>query len=214
MTNTTIDKIVEWKNAAYHPQSNGIIERCHRTLKASIKACNTDKWTDVLPMILLGLRSAVREDIGYSQLTQLTYGTTLCLPADLFLNTPPEDASTFAGKLLRTMHQIRPTIQHHGQHKTFVNKHLHDCKYIFLRTDSVCAPLQPPYEGPYNVLRRNSKNMWLDIAGSEKAVSIDRVKPAFLQNLDTPPTSQEKSQPTSQEQPQPAQYETPPETKH
>lgn len=46
------------RTTAYHSASNGIIERCHRSLKASIKCYQTERWVDVLPLILLDYRSS------------------------------------------------------------------------------------------------------------------------------------------------------------
>ncbi|KAK3784104.1 hypothetical protein RRG08_050716 [Elysia crispata] len=38
---------------AYHPQANGMVERLHRQLKASLKARTTGaNWFDELPMVL------------------------------------------------------------------------------------------------------------------------------------------------------------------
>lgn len=75
------------RTTAYHPQSNGIIERWHRTLKAALTArCTTSangKWFDELPTVLLGLCAATRSDTGISP-AQYTYGTSLRLPRDFF----------------------------------------------------------------------------------------------------------------------------------
>lgn len=49
------------RTTAYHPQANGIIERWHRTLKSSLMASGQQNWLETLPLILLGLRSTVRE---------------------------------------------------------------------------------------------------------------------------------------------------------
>ncbi|GFR93714.1 Pol polyprotein [Elysia marginata] len=47
------------RTTAYHPQSNSLIERFHRTLKAALKARLTGpNWADELPWVLLGLRTA------------------------------------------------------------------------------------------------------------------------------------------------------------
>ena len=52
------------RTTSYHPIANGIIERFHRQLKSSIKACNNPiTWTDSLPLILLGIRTTLKEDL-------------------------------------------------------------------------------------------------------------------------------------------------------
>ncbi|GFT74679.1 retrovirus-related Pol polyprotein from transposon opus [Trichonephila clavipes] len=43
-------------SASYHPQSNGMIERFHRHFKSAIIAHEDAGWTDILPIVLLGLR--------------------------------------------------------------------------------------------------------------------------------------------------------------
>lgn len=72
------------RTTAYHPQANGKIERWHRCLKAAVKCHLTDKWVDVLPHILLGLRSCVVKDLGTSP-AEMVYGQTLRLPGELLV---------------------------------------------------------------------------------------------------------------------------------
>ena len=45
------------------------------------------------------------------------------------------------------------------------------------------------YRGPYAVLECNLKAYRLSIAGGSDWVSIDRLKPAYLKEEETPPTS-------------------------
>ncbi|GFX77072.1 transposon Tf2-9 polyprotein [Trichonephila clavipes] len=66
-----------------HPQCNGKIEIIHRTLKAAIRAHNSVKWTQILPTLLLGLRSALRSDTNYT-IAQMVYGQTIRLPGEFF----------------------------------------------------------------------------------------------------------------------------------
>ncbi|GFX63044.1 retrovirus-related Pol polyprotein from transposon 412 [Trichonephila clavipes] len=94
------------KTTAYHPISNGLVERFHRHLKASIKAHESSRWTDVLPIVLLGIRSAVKEDLKAS-CAELVYGTTLRLPSDM-LNVsiiPPCDE-----EFITSLHKVSPPL--------------------------------------------------------------------------------------------------------
>lgn len=72
------------RTTAYHPQANGIVERLHRQLKAALKARLVGPaWMDELPLVLLGLRSAPKEDLGCAP-SELVYGTTIRLPGEFF----------------------------------------------------------------------------------------------------------------------------------
>ncbi|GFO10357.1 Pol polyprotein [Plakobranchus ocellatus] len=68
------------RTTAYHPQSNGLVESLHRTLKAALKArLQGPNWADELPWILLSLRTAPKEDIG-SSAAEIVYRTPLTVP--------------------------------------------------------------------------------------------------------------------------------------
>lgn len=50
---------------AYHPSANGMVERLHRQLKAALIARDArTSWVDELPLVMLGIRSAIKEDLG------------------------------------------------------------------------------------------------------------------------------------------------------
>ena len=61
-----------------------MVERFHRQLKAALKAQpQPDSWMDTLPLVLLGVRTALKEDIS-STAAEMVYGTTLRLPGEFF----------------------------------------------------------------------------------------------------------------------------------
>ena len=185
---------------AYHPQSNGLIERFHRTLKerlmARAQSSGTGTWMDHLPFVLLGVRTAVREDSGCSP-AELLYGESLRLPSDLL--SSPSFGSTpaladFASDLRGIMRANAPMpFDYHGSPPERVPASLASCSHIFLRVDAVRRPLSPPYEGPFRVLERGPKTFVIDRAGKSVTVTVDRLKPASL--LD-PPSSAVPATPT------------------
>lgn len=74
---------------SYHPAANGLVERLHRQLKAAITCHASSNWVEVLPWVLLGIRSAWKEDIQ-SSAAEVVYGEPLRLPGQFF--TPVNDA--------------------------------------------------------------------------------------------------------------------------
>ena len=67
---------------AYHPQANGMVECLHRQLKAALKARAVGpQWMDDLPLVLLGMRTAWREDPDCSP-AELVYGSQLRIPGE------------------------------------------------------------------------------------------------------------------------------------
>lgn len=71
------------QTTSYHPQSNGCIERFHRTLKAAFMANQHTSWLDILPTVLLGIRSTFEEELKCT-IAELVYGTSLRLPGEFF----------------------------------------------------------------------------------------------------------------------------------
>lgn len=67
---------------AFHPQANGLVERFHRQLKASLMArLAGPAWTAELPWVLLGIRTAPKEDFAVSS-AELVYGAPLTVPGE------------------------------------------------------------------------------------------------------------------------------------
>ena len=79
--------------------------------------------------------------------------------------------------------QLRPVPPvWHGEEsrRSFVLQELFTATHAFVRVDAHRTPLQAPYTGPYKVLERRSNCFELDLGSREDVVSVDRLKPAFL----------------------------------
>jgi cleavage and polyadenylation specificity factor subunit 1 len=157
-----------------------MVERFHRQLKAAIMCHESDRWYDTLPAVLHGIRAAWKADIGASP-AEILYGEPLRLPGEFFAPSKPEsEDETFVAKLRRHFRRIQPVpAPHHGQRPVFIHQDLKSASHVFVRTDATKPPLQPPYEGPFRVVRRDAKYFVVDVKGKEKAVSIDRLKPSY-----------------------------------
>ncbi len=95
------------QTTACHPQSNGMVERTHGQLKAALRArLAGSRWPEHLPWVLLGLRTAPKEDSGVSA-AELVYGAALALPAE-FLSTAEPAAADFLQKLQVELPATRP----------------------------------------------------------------------------------------------------------
>lgn len=167
----------------YHPQSNGAVERWHRTLKAAILCHNKEKWVSHLPMILLGLRCVYKEDLKATP-AELVYGATLRIPGEFFADQKSNKTeSETVVDLRNAMENLRPTeTSWHNKPRVFIHGELKTTSHVFVRNDSVRRSLSHPYDGPFEVIERTAKYFRLRMRRREVNISIDRLKPAFIAN--------------------------------
>ena len=144
------------RTTSYHPQSNGMVERFHRQLKPALKAqLKSDDWMISLPLILLGIRTALKQDIN-STATELVYGTTLRLPGEFFTPSPLTslpNPSDFRHKLKSHFRHITPISPCSAVTTSNIPKDLASATHVFICHDAVRKPLQPPYHRPYPVIK-------------------------------------------------------------
>ena len=167
---------------------NGMVERFHRQLKSALRSQpNPADWSENLALVLLGIRSSLKPDLG-SSAAELVYGTPLRLPGEFFSSadlTVP-DPSSFLSRLRQFSRSLRPVEPRPppSSRVFYVPAALDDCTHVYVRVDSVRQPLATPYDGPFRVIRRADRVFELDINGSPRTVSIDRLRPAHLDNID------------------------------
>lgn len=169
------------KTTAYHPQSNGCIERFHRTLKAALMCTRNISWTESLPLVMLSIRNTFKEDLKATA-ADILYGNSLKLPGEIFDTSHPIIGEhEFVHKLRRVMQEIKPMeASNHSKKRVFIHPDLQDSTHVFVRQDMVKPSLTPPYNGPYRVLSKSEKFFEIDKNGKTSKISIDRLKPAYI----------------------------------
>ena len=182
------------RTVAFNPRANGTIERVHRSLKSALKA-RGKYWLDQLPIVLFGLRIFPNDD-NISPFSTLTGEQPLVPP--LAINDT--DLKELSQKLHEVIHPFRLP-QRRQNVKTYLPEKLTSCTHVWLRVDRVRSPLEAPYQGPFEVIRRSADTFTILVKSKPQVVSIDRVKPAVLPN-----TSAKDSTPT----PTPADSLSPP----
>ena len=123
-------------------------------------------WMAHLPLVLLGIRSSIREDGDVSP-AHLVYGTPLRLPGQLLVDPPvsKNPLSSFASDLESSLSRAAPLpVVFPGDHPVSVPKALDGATSVYVRVDSVQPPLSRPYEGPFPVISRSEKK-WENLGG-------------------------------------------------
>ena len=100
--------------------------------------CHADEnWSEILPLVLLGIRSAWKEDLSTCS-AELVYGEPIRLPSDFMHYSAPIDVvpdySDFLSRLRSHTRNLQPsTPSHHGASKIFVFKDLSNTSHVFLQ---------------------------------------------------------------------------------
>ena len=103
---------------------------------------------DALPLVLLGIRTVLKEDTS-STAAEMVYGTTLCLPGEFYTASPTTslaNPSDYVSHLKAHMQLIRPPPPRPTMRNSQVSESLSTATHVFIRHDAARKPLQPPYE--------------------------------------------------------------------
>jgi len=110
------------------------------------------------------------------------YGTSLHIPGEFF--EAPRTSTIPPGFLRDLQHRMRsidpPQTNFHTMKPSHNPPDLGQSGWVYVRQDGHRTPLQRPYSGPYQVVKRHEKFFTLNLNGREDTVSIDRLKPAYI----------------------------------
>ena len=128
------------------------------------------------------LRDSYSSKGGPGSSAELVYGTTLRVPGELISPTPTPvpDPASFATKLCQNMQSVKAIPPRPHIRSSHFPHSLSSTSDVLVRHDAVKTSLQQPYDGPYKVIKRNTKYYTILVNGHNVNISIDRLKPAFL----------------------------------
>ena len=178
------------RSTAYHPQSNGLVERFNRTLLNMLTKCiaaDQRDWDQKLPLLMLAYRSSEHDSTGYSP-SQMMLGREVELPVDLLYGPPPEsrldkcqyvmdmkehleDVHKLAReKMLKASDRQKRTYDHRAKQYSYTDGDL-----VWLQTmrkRSLSPKLQYSWEGPYRVVQRLTDLVYRIQRGPQSATKI------------------------------------------
>jgi transposase InsO family protein len=173
------------RTTAYHPESNGKIERFHRRLKDSLRA-RGDDWLTALPLILWTFRNSVPRNSSYSPFTLVT-GEPTSFPRALLDRCPTDDEDAIVTNLIQLTDTSRLQMHCTTDAATpVVPSNIDTCTRVWLRIDRPRRPLEAPYQGPYAVVARHPRYFTVDTPRGHQNVSVRRLR-AVIESA-PPPT--------------------------
>jgi hypothetical protein len=165
---------------AYHPESNGAVERLHRRLKDALRARDaTATWAEELPFVLLGLRAQPREDTGLSP-AESVYGAPIVLPNE-FLQSEELAVDSIIKNFKNTLDAPAFSLPRHNPSSSLalpseLPAHFLSARLVWVCCSGAVPPLQPLYDGPYAVIRHGGRSFTLQVRPREEIVAMSRLK--------------------------------------
>lgn len=193
-----IDKI---QTTAYHPQSNGALERSHQTLVQHLK-CFVDSdqknWDTWLPFVMMSYRSTPQTTTKYSPF-YLLHGREMRLPTDWMTEDIQQDLSEddFVNEIKRRFQIAYKQVIDNTEHRKEQSKRYYDKKakdknfkigdLVLLHAPQVkrgrSKKLMMPWVGPYTVIDIcNDVNVMIKKGRNSYKVHKNRLKPFYLRN--------------------------------
>jgi hypothetical protein len=160
--------ILHTMTTAYHPQSNGLVERLHHRLKEALKdRLAAATWPEHLPWVLLGIRSVPRDDSGISA-EELVYGAPLCLTG-VIITAPEQPAEYFKQQLQGTISAFSPCCPPPQSSHT-PSQHLQTAGFVFVWSPVAAPTLAPAYRGHHEVIQPGNKTFSVMVGGREEVI--------------------------------------------
>jgi hypothetical protein len=173
--------IEKHRTTPYHPQANAMVERCHRTLKDSLRCLGNRfaDWEESLPSALLAMRVAVNKEGNSPAL--LVYGEHLSIPSSICIAPCSQEYSQNA--LIRKLQSNAALVKSYltdtvAPSRTCDPEYKHS--HVWIQDPVRPNTLSPRYKGPYKVLGYRHPVVTVEKNDAPYTVNVDRTKPAWI----------------------------------
>ena len=198
------------RTTPYHPQSDGLVERCNRTLKDMLSKVvdeNQNDWDTWIPHVLLAYPTAVHASTGVTP-HRLMFGREARIPVDLLVERKEnEDVSSsgttsYATSSKEKFHEAHELARSKTRQATRRYKDYYDSKSsgtpykvgdkVWLFNPSMRSNLSKklgrPWQGPYTVVKALSDTVFRiqrEGRGRKRVVvHFNRLKPCIVRRPD------------------------------
>ena len=206
----------------YHPQTNGLCERAHRTINNALRATlSLDpqySWPDLLPMVLLTMNAAPSDATSFSPY-QLLFGRPARLPIEQqFTATPPSEVEGTANhRYLQGLHTALRKAQEEVRKQVTItipriNPHSVGSKILVKVMPVQQQPkLSPRWEGPHVVSQvpNQFQVTYYTPQGLKRTVHVNDTKP-FHEPLRNSMPESDLDRPAPTPSPRPTSAPNPP----
>ena len=198
------------RTTAYHPQSDGLVERFNRTLETMISMyCRADQtdWDIHLPFVLMAYRASQQETTGATP-NSLIFGREVCLPLDILAGRTPDapvlDPRSYAMQVHKKLESAFQMARQHSSGEQRRQKRLYDARlhgspykvgdtvwlYCPERHVGLSPKLRSHWKGPCTVLKKYSEANYLvkvpTASKQRQVVHYDRLKPCVQRDVAKP----------------------------
>lgn len=188
----TMFKIKHIKTTAFHPQSNGSLERTHATIKDLIKTSmrdNEKEWDEVLNFVCLGYNTSIHESTGFTPF-ELTFGRTANLPSSIAKSSKitydemfsmwQKQLNTYLNLARTTLEKNKKRYQRDQLRKIVKTQALfHEGDLVLVHNESKTNKLDREWLGPFPIVKINTPYYEIRINNQTKKIHGNRLKPYF-----------------------------------
>lgn len=182
-------RITQCRTTAFHPQSNGSIERSHHVLVEYLKHyVERNNWDEWLPMAMFSYNTSIHEGTRHAP-HELVFGCTARVPTDSEFEIESQEQTylDYLFGLQTKLGVLQDNARKNLDQAKLKSKKYYDAKarvrefqpddYVYVLKEPRKGKLDAQYVGPYRVLANLGKhNIKILIKGKRRVIHANRLK--------------------------------------